>query len=162
MKEIENPDGDVKIFAGGKTNIFTFEESIPNGNIVNIPAVLVQSRGMIDVIYYENKFTFKNEMWAYTHENKITVKYLFYFLKTKIPQFMNIASSKGSFPQISLEVTEELEIPNPSLEVQKYIVEILDKFHNLINDITQGLPKEIELREKQYIYYREKLLDFKK
>ena len=41
-------------------------------------------------------------------------------------------------------------------------MEILDRFHNLINDISQGLPKEIELREKQYIYYREKLLDFKK
>ena len=57
---------------------------------------------------------------------------------------------------------EKIKIPVPPLETQKYIVEILDKFHNLINDITQGLPKEIELREKQYIYYREKLLDFKK
>ncbi|MFR9018886.1 MAG: restriction endonuclease subunit S, partial [Fusobacterium sp.] len=64
--------------------------------------------------------------------------------------------------EISTSDMEKIKIPVPPLETQKYIVEILDKFHNLINDITQGLPKEIELREKQYIYYREKLLDFKK
>ena len=73
---------------------------------------------------------------------------------------MNIASSKGSFPQISLEVTEELEIPNPSLEVQKYIVEILDKFQKLLNETNGLLPEEIEQRRKQYEFYREKFLTF--
>ena len=38
----------------------------------------------------------------------------------------------------------------------------MDKFDDLVNDLSQGLPKEIELRQKQYEYYREKLLNFKK
>ena len=49
----------------------------------------------------------------------------------------------------------------PTIPVQEYIVSILDKFDALINDVSKGIPKEIELRLKQYEYYREKLLDFK-
>ncbi|MEL3908279.1 MAG: restriction endonuclease subunit S [Treponemataceae bacterium] len=56
----------------------------------------------------------------------------------------------------------QIKIPLPSPAVQKYIVSILDKFDTLINDISAGLPKEIELRQKQYEYYRERLLDFPK
>ena len=62
MKEIESPDGEVRIFAGGKTVINANEEDIPNANITRVPAVLVQSRGVIDFIYYDKPFTFKNEM----------------------------------------------------------------------------------------------------
>ena len=50
----------------------------------------------------------------------------------------------------------------PSIEVQEHIVSILDKFDFIVNDISKGLPKEIELRQKQYEYYREKLLTFEK
>lgn len=64
--------------------------------------------------------------------------------------------------EISTKDMEKIKILLPSLEVQEYIVEILDNFHNLINDISQGLSREIELREKQYIYFREKLLNFSK
>lgn len=53
-------------------------------------------------------------------------------------------------------------IPVPSLEEQKRIVEILDRFDKYINDIKEGLPAEIEMRQKQYEYYRDKLLNFKK
>ena len=54
-----------------------------------------------------------------------------------------------------------LKIPVPPLEEQERIVNILDKFDALCNDITRGLPAEIELRKKQYEYYRDKLLTFK-
>ena len=80
MKEIEDPEGEIRIFAGGKTVINTKEESIPNANITRVPAVLVQSRGVIDVVYYDKPFTFKNEMWAYAHENATTLKFLYYVL----------------------------------------------------------------------------------
>ena len=56
---------------------------------------------------------------------------------------------------------EKIKVPLPSLQVQEYIVSILDKFNDLINDVSIGIPKEIELRQKQYEYYRDKLLDFK-
>lgn len=56
----------------------------------------------------------------------------------------------------------KFEIPLPSLKEQQRIVDILDKFDALVNDISQGLPAEIEARRKQYEYYRDKLLTFKK
>ena len=81
MKEIQSDSGDIRIFAGGKTVIDAHEKDIPNANITRVPAVLVQSRGVIDAVYYETPFTFKNEMWAYTHKEKTSVKYLYYVLK---------------------------------------------------------------------------------
>ena len=54
-----------------------------------------------------------------------------------------------------------IEIPLPSQERQKYIVDILDRFDSICNDLTSGLPAEIEARQKQYEYYRDKLLTFK-
>ena len=56
----------------------------------------------------------------------------------------------------------KFKIPLPPLEEQKRIVEILDRFDKYINDIKEGLPAEIEIRQKQYEYYRDKLLNFKK
>ena len=105
MKEIQNLYGDIKIFAGGKTEINAFEEDIPRANITRCPAVLVQSRGIIDVIFYDEPFTFKNEMWAYTNDNIVTTKYLYYILRNNVNHFRQIAASMGSFPQISLPVT---------------------------------------------------------
>ena len=64
--------------------------------------------------------------------------------------------------EISVTDMEKIKIPLPPLPVQEYIVSILDKFDALVNDLSQGLPKEIELRQKQYEYYREKLLNFEK
>lgn len=161
MKVIESLDGDIRIFAGGKTVINAFEEDIPNANITRVPAVLVQSRGVIDAIFYEKPFTFKNEMWAYTTENRTSVKYLYYVLKNNIQKFRDAASGMGSMPQISLKVTEEFVIPFPPQSEQQRIVDILDRFDALCNDISIGLPAEIEARQKQYEYYRDKLLAFK-
>lgn len=150
MKEIENPNGEIKIFAGGKTVIDAYEEDIPKANITRVPAVLVQSRGVIDAVYYEKPFTFKNEMWAYTHENKTAVKYLYYVLKNNMEKFREAASGMGSLPQISLKVTEDFLIPVPPLPVQSEIVRILDNFTELTAELTA--------RKKQYEYYRDTLL----
>jgi len=55
-----------------------------------------------------------------------------------------------------------IKIPNPSLEEKKRIVSILDKFDALTTSLTEGLPREIELRQQQYEYYRDLLLSFPK
>ena len=55
----------------------------------------------------------------------------------------------------------KIKIPVPPIYEQERIVSILDRFDTLVNDITQGLPSEIEAREKRYEYYRHKLLTFK-
>lgn len=146
MKQINNPNGNIAIFAGGKTIINAYEEDIPNANITKVPAVLVQSRGVIDVIFYDKPFTFKNEMWAYTAKNKVSVKYLYYILKNNIQYFRNVASVMGSLPQISLKDTEEFKIPVPPLPVQQEIVRILDNF----TELTTELTTELEARQKQY------------
>lgn len=159
MKEIEKNDGEIKVFAGGKTVINAHEKDIPNANITRVPAVLVQSRGIIDVIYYDKPFTFKNEMWAYTNDNQITVKYLFYVLKNNINIFRDIASGMGSMPQISLKVTENFRVPVPPLEVQHEIVRILDNFTELTVKLTEELTAELIARKKQYEYYRDELLN---
>lgn len=160
MKEIEDPTGNIRIFAGGQTAVNANIEDIPKANIIDFPCVIVQSRGLIDFIYYDKPCTFKNEMWAYTCDNQITVKYLYHFLKNNVNYFRTIGTQMGSMPQISLSVTEKFELYLPSLEEQGHIVNILDKFDKLINDITVGFPAEIELRRKQYEYYRNKLLSF--
>lgn len=53
-----------------------------------------------------------------------------------------------------------VEIPVPSLETQKKVVDILDRFDALTTSLTDGLPVEIEARHQQYEYYRDRLLDF--
>lgn len=156
MKEIENPQGEIKIFAGGRTVINAKEEDIPNSNITRVPAVLVQSRGVIDAIYYDMPFTFKNEMWAYTADEPVSVKFLYYVLKNNMDYFRSAAAGMGSLPQISLPVTENFVIPVPPLPVQREIVRILDNF----TELTAELTAEIEARQKQYEYYRDKLLSF--
>ena len=156
MKEIACDDGEIRVFAGGKTAINAHEKDIPKANITRVPSVLVQSRGIIDVVYYNKPFTFKNEMWAYTAESEIEVKFLFYLLKSNIMKFRESASGMGSLPQISLPVTEEYIMPVPPLEVQCKIVRILDNF----TELTENLKKELEVRKKQYEYYRDALLNF--
>jgi putative type I restriction enzyme specificity protein HI_0216 len=64
--------------------------------------------------------------------------------------------------ELSTTDMEKIKIPVPPIKVQEHIVEILDKFDAIVNDISKGLPKEIALRQKQYEYYREKLLSFEK
>lgn len=150
MKQIACDNGEIKIFAGGKTIINAHEKDIPKANITRVPAVLVQSRGIIDVVYYDKAFTFKNEMWAYTSDDPTSTKYLFYVLKNNIQKFREAASGMGSLPQISLKVTEDFIIPVPPLEVQREIVRILDNF--------TSLKAELQARKKQYEYYRDSIL----
>lgn len=57
-------------------------------------------------------------------------------------------------------IVKDISIPIPPLDEQERIVEILDSFESLVNDLTSGLPAEIQARRKQYEYYRNKLLTF--
>jgi len=77
--------------------------------------------------------------------------------------FMNLNQFKtaGAQPGLSVAKLERIIVPIPPLEEQQRIVAILDRFDALCNDLTSGLPAEIEARRKQYEYYRDKLLTFK-
>ena len=101
-------------------------------------------------------------MWSYYSDNDyLSIKFVFYFLKLNEPYFQGIAS-RMQMPQIATPDTDKFKIPIPPLTIQKEIVRILDKFNTLTHSISEGLPHEIELRQKQYEYYREKLLNFPK
>lgn len=69
--------------------------------------------------------------------------------------------SGGAQPKLNQKNLNRIEIPLPGQKRQKYIVDILDRFDAICNDLTSGLPAEIEARQKQYEYYRDKLLSFK-
>ena len=64
-------------------------------------------------------------------------------------------------PHVSGEMLSKISIDIPSVEEQCGIVTILDSFDRLCNDLSDGLPAEIEARQKQYEHYRDKLLTFK-
>ncbi|WP_274543331.1 restriction endonuclease subunit S [Enterococcus faecium] len=70
--------------------------------------------------------------------------------------------SGAAQPKLNQRNLNAIHIPNPSLEDKERIVSILDKFDALTSSITEGLPREIELRQKQYEYYRNMLLSFPK
>ena len=85
-------------------------------------------------------------------------KYLYYFLDN-IKESFYVESA--SYPKFDRNIFDQTKIFVPPIEIQNKIVEILDKFSFLINNISDGIPKEIELRKKQYEYYRNLLLTFK-
>ncbi|RRD39304.1 hypothetical protein EII29_07830 [Leptotrichia sp. OH3620_COT-345] len=97
------------------------------------------------------------------YENTLDSDFLYYYLvSSKVEKYWRNKINSSSVSNLNTNIIKSLPVPIISKEVQKYVSKILDKFDILINDLTKGLPKEIELREKQYEYYREKLLDFSK
>ena len=75
---------------------------------------------------------------------------------------LNQYASQSAQPGLAVGKLEGLKIPIPSLAEQIRIASILDKFDALTNSLTEGLPREIELRQKQYAHYRDLLLSFPK
>ena len=93
-------------------------------------------------------------------ESKALYKYVYYCVAS---QYQELLSRKqGARGDLNSSLILGLQIPLPTLEEQRRIVSILDRFDALCNDLTSGLPAEIEARRKQYEYYRDKLLTFKK
>ena len=111
---------------------------------------------------FDFPYTFKQEMWAYEGLKDLDTKFLYYYLQTKVDMLRYKGSIMGSMPQIKLDDTETIMVPIIDINEQKRIVDILDKFSTLTEDISKGLPAEIKMRHQQYEYYRDKLLNFKR
>ena len=88
-------------------------------------------------------------------------KYLYYFLQSKSELLLGL-KKEGGVPAVNKTDLAKLQIPVPSPSEQARIVAILDKFDTLTHSISEGLPREIEQRQKQYEYYRDLLLSFPK
>ena len=95
------------------------------------------------------------------NENPKYLSYVFNGYKELIRQKNKLARGVKVI-EISTTDMAKIKIPIPPLHVQQRIVSILDTFNTLVHDMQEGLPKEIELRQQQYEYYRERLLSFPK
>lgn len=131
-------------------------------NNVEGDTTFIISAGAAGEIGYKNiKFWAADDIYYFKTQQNLKNKFLYYYLLT---QQLKISSQvrRASVPRLSKTSFEKMQIPLPPLEEQERIVAILDKFDTLTNSISEGLPYEIELRKKQYEYYRDKLLTFKK
>jgi type I restriction enzyme S subunit len=69
--------------------------------------------------------------------------------------------SRAGQPQFNANALKRIRLPVPTLDDQRRIVAILDKFDALVNDLSIGLPAELQARRRQYEYYRDRLLTFR-
>ena len=175
LKEQTNDSGDIpfyKIGTFGKTpNSYIskelFEEYKLKYNYPKIGEVLISASGTIGkAVIFDGEdayFQDSNIVWIENDESMVLNKYLFYcyqIAKWKIAE-------GGTIQRLYNDNLKKTMIPVPyfgdnkkSLAEQQRIVSILDKFETLTTSISEGLPKEIELRRKQYEYYRNQLLSF--
>ncbi len=92
-------------------------------------------------------------------KDKLNDRFVYHALMNQKPKITG-QIRKASVPRLGRNSIENILIPIPSLSEQAQIVAILDKFDTLTQSISEDLPREIELRQKQYEYYREQLLGF--
>ena len=123
--------------------------------------VLISAAGTIGrTVVYDGKpayFQDSNIVWIDNDESIVLNSYLRYCYELKPWK----ASEGGTIPRLYNDNIAKAVIAVPSIEEQKRVVPILDRFDAICNDLTGGLPAEIEARQKQYEYYRDKLLTFK-
>ena len=93
-------------------------------------------------------------------KNKFLTKFIFYYL-FKVDEFCKNNTNVSGFASVDMGKLKKMQFPVPPIEVQEKIVAILDRFETLVNDISKGLPAEIEAQKTRYEYYRNKLLTFK-
>ena len=175
LKEQTKDSGDIpfyKIGTFGKTpNSYIskelFKEYKLKYNYPKIGEVLISASGTIGkAVIFDGEdayFQDSNIVWIENDESMVLNKYLFYcyqIAKWKIAE-------GGTIQRLYNDNLKKTMIPVPyfgdnkkSLAEQQRIVSILDKFETLTTSISEGLPKEIELRRKQYEYYRNQLLSF--
>ena len=168
MKAETSSEGDVPFFKIGtfgkepdayisqeKFDEYRQKYSFPKKGEVLISAAGTIGRAVIydgEPAYYQDS----NIVWLSNDETKVLNKYLFYYYQLQ-PWAV---STGGTIARLYNDNISRAKIAVPSLDEQRRIVSILDRFDVLCNDLTSGLPAEIEARRKQYEYYRDKLLTF--
>lgn len=123
------------------------------------PTVLIPRKGTIDNVFYLDQPFWNVDTIYYTDidSEKIIPKYFYYYMQN---YDLNSLSTNPTRPSLTQAVLNRIDIPLPDLKIQEMVVEILDNFQSVIEDTKGLLPEEIEQRQKQYEYYRDKLLTF--
>lgn len=132
-----------------KINTYAFDEE----------AILISGNGsqVGHINYYKGKFNAYQRTYVIYDFKEINVKFLLHYLNGYLKEYILRNCKKGSVPYITLPMLQKFSVPVPPLEVQCEIVHILDDFTLL----SAELSAELEARQKQYEYYRDKLLTFK-
>ncbi|MGQ1948712.1 restriction endonuclease subunit S [Geofilum sp. OHC36d9] len=168
LKNQTSERGDIPFYKigtfGKKPNAFIskelFYEYKSKYNYPKIGEVLISASGTIGrAVVFDGQdayFQDSNIVWIENDESQVLNKFLFHFYKVAKWH----TAEGGTIKRLYNNDLKKTKIPIPPLAEQERIVSILDKFDTLTNSISKGLPKEIELRKKQYEYYRDKLLTF--
>ena len=128
-------------------------------------AIIVSGNGsqVGHINYYSGKFNAYQRTYILADcNNEVSMRYLLTYLKAYLRPYIIQNSKKGSVPYITMPMLQNFAVPIPSPAEQTRISAILDKFDMLTDSISEGLPREIALRQKQYEYYRDLLLSFPK
>lgn len=146
--------GNIPVILGGQEPAYYIDKANHIGEVV----VVARSGASAGFVSYWNEPIFVTDGFGYEANLKLmNTKYLYYTLKDMEKELNNSKRGAG-VPHISGSYILEIKIPVPTIEEQERMVAILDRFDALCNDLTSGLPAEIAARQKQYEYYRDKLL----
>ncbi|HBW4534389.1 TPA: restriction endonuclease subunit S [Klebsiella pneumoniae] len=150
--------GDIPVVANGPTPTYFHSES----NRQDETIVIARSGAYAGYVSFWNQPIFLTDAFS-VHPNLKIVKpkFLYYVLQNK-QEHIHAMKKGAGVPHVRVKEFESYDVPIPPLAEQVRIVTILDKFDTLTNSITEGLPREIELRQKQYEYYRDMLFSFPK
>ena len=149
-------EGKYPVISGGQQPAYFIDQFNRSGETITVAG----SGAYAGFVTYWNEPIFVSDAFSIkSDESKVLPRYIFHFLLNIQDKIYDLKAG-GGVPHVYAKDVARLNIPIPPLSVQKEIVAILDKFDALINSINEGLPKEIELRRKQYEYYRDKLLMF--
>ena len=112
--------------------------------------------------YVEGKYALHQRAYRiHINSEEVLPKYYFYYMQATFLDYIQSTMFHGSVASIRRPMLNAYPVPIPSIREQKRIISELDRFDTLCNDLSSGLPAEIEARQKQYEYYRDRLLTFK-
>ena len=134
---------------------------VPQGSVVIALAGQGKTRGTVALL--KTTVCTNQSLAALVPNTKmVSGEYLYHYLRTQYLKLREVSAGDGTRGGLNLKMLRSYKVIIPPMEEQQRIVDILDRFDTLTTDITAGLPAEIEARRKQYEYYRDKLLTFKK
>ena len=148
---------EIPVLTAGKTFILGYtdeKEGIYNASKKNPVIIFDDFTGAFKWVDFPFKVKSSAMKIIKTQEDKVSLRFLYYKMGV-----LNFTSTEHK--RLWISKYSQISISIPPLEVQNKIVDVLDRFDKLCNDLSDGLPAEIEARQKQYEYYRDLLLNFK-